>query len=92
MQQQDAERVVDLVGDAGGELAHAGQLLALTRASLVVSERAVRLLAARRTAAQLLDGVRQAHLDLGQALLDGDGVVAAGVVAAGAAVELVLGP
>ena len=40
--------------------------------------------------AQLLDGVGQAHLDLGQPLPDGHGVVAAGVVAAGPAVELVL--
>ena len=63
----------------------------LTSASLVVSSEMVGLLQLVDGLAQLLDGVGQAHLDLGQALPDGDGVVAAGVVAAGAAVELVLG-
>jgi hypothetical protein len=41
--------------------------------------------------AQLLDGIRQAHLGLGQAAVDGYGVLDARVVAAGPAVELVLG-
>ena len=44
LQQQDAERVVDLVGDAGRELAHAGQLLRLDQRLLGALERAVRLL------------------------------------------------
>ena len=91
VQQQDAQRVVDLVGDAGGELAHAGELLALDQGLLGRLQGEVGLLQLVHGLAQLLDRVGQAHLDLGQALPDGDGVVAAGVVAAGAAVELVLG-
>ena len=91
VQQEDAQRVVDLVGDAGGELAHAGELLALDQGLLGRLQREVGLLQLVDGLAQLLDGVGQAHLDLGQALPDGDRVVAAGVVAAGPAVELVLG-
>ncbi len=91
VQQEDAQRVVDLVGDAGGELAHAGELLALDQGLLGRLQGEVGLLQLVDGLAQLLDGVGQAHLDLGQALPDGDGVVAAGVVAAGPAVELVLG-
>ena len=42
-------------------------------------------------AAQFLHGVRETHLDLGHALPDRDGMVAARLVAAGATVELVRG-
>ena len=77
VQQQDAEGVVDLVGDAGGELAHAGELLALDQGLFGGLERVVGLLQLVDRLAQLLDGVGQAHLDLREALPDGHGVVAA---------------
>ena len=63
----------------------------LTRASLVLSSERCDSCSSSTRLAQLLYRVGQAHLDLGEALPDGHGVVAAGVVAAGAAVELVGG-
>ena len=51
----------------------------------------VRALQAGKRALQLLHQVRQAHAHLGEALADGDGLLPAGGVAAGAAVQLVLG-
>ncbi len=63
----------------------------LTRASLVVSRERLDCCSSSTVLRSSSTRVRQAHLDLGQALPDGDGVVAAGVVAAGPAVELVLG-
>ena len=91
VQQQDPQGVVDLVRDAGGELAHAGELLALDQGLLGRLQGAVGLLQFVDRPAQLLDRVRQAHLDLGQALPDRHRVIATALVAAGAAVELVLG-
>ena len=92
MQEQRAERVVDLVGDAGRQLAHAGQLARALEGLLGLFERPVRYLQFLVGGLQLLDGVGQAHVGVGQAGVDGVGVVDAGVVAAGAAVEQVLGP
>jgi hypothetical protein len=55
------------------------------------SDLTVRLFELVDRLAQALDRVRHAHLDLGESLPDGDGVLAAAVVPAGSAVEQVLG-
>ena len=57
----DAERVVHLVGDAGGQLAHARQLLGLDQRLLRAGEFLVREGQVTDRAAELLDAVRQAH-------------------------------
>ena len=91
MQEQRAQRVVDLVGDAGRQLAHAGQLAGALERLLGFFQGLVRLLQLLVRRAELLDGVGEAHIGVGQAGEHGVGVVDAGVVAAGAAVEQVLG-
>ena len=87
--QHDAQRIVHFVGDAGGQLAHAGQLFRLHEGFLGGRQLDVRRLDFPQRHAELVDRVRQAHLALGQPLVDGDGMLAAGVVAAGPAVQFV---
>ena len=91
MEEERAQRVVHLVRDAGGELAHAGELARPLEGLLGLFEGAVRDLQFLERASQLLDGVRQTHLRAGQSRVESTGVLQAGVVAAGTAVELVLG-
>ena len=89
--QHDAQRIVHFVGDAGGQLAHAGQLFRLHEGLLGGGQLDVRRLDFPQGHAELIDRVRQAHLGLGQPLVNGDGMLAAGVVAAGPAVQFVAG-
>jgi len=91
MHEHHPERVVDLVGDAGRELAHAGQLLGLHERLLSAGQFLVGGVELVHGPMQLLDGVGQAHLGFGQPHVHRRGMLDAGGVAAGAAVELVLG-
>ena len=68
-----------------------GQLLGVDEVPVHVAQLAPRHVELVADALGLLDHEGQAHRLLGQAAVDGDRLVAAGRVAAGAAVELVLG-
>ena len=74
---------------ARGELAHAGQFFGMHQRLARVFELFLGAGQFGDGLVQFLDGVRQAHLAFGEALVNGDGVFQAGVVAAGAAVEFV---
>ncbi len=91
MEKEGAQGIVHLVGDTGGQLAHAGQLARSLQGLLGVLERAVGFFELLIGGAQLLDGVGKAHLRAGQPGVEGVSMIEAGVVAAGAAVEQVLG-
>ncbi|MCU0252022.1 MAG: hypothetical protein MUE61_17630 [Vicinamibacterales bacterium] len=84
-----AQGVVHLVGDAGGQLAHARELLGLDERLLRAGQLLVGMGQFADGAAELLDAVGQAHRRFGQARVDRAGQVAAGRVAARAAVQLV---
>ncbi len=79
------------MGDAGGQLAHAGQLFRLHEGFLGGRQLDVRRFDFPERHAELVDRVRQAHLGFGQPLVDGNGMLAAGIVAAGPAVQFVAG-
>ncbi len=72
----DADRIVDLVRDAGDQAAERGQLLGLDQALLGVAQLGQRLLGALLGGAQLLlgaplgDGVLAEHLDRARHLAD----------------------
>ena len=87
--QYDAERVIDFMCDAGGQLTHAREFLGLHERFLGGSQLFVRFLEFAVGLAESIDGVGEAHFVFREPAVDGDGMFAAGFVAAGAAVQFI---
>ena len=87
--EDDAERVVDFMGDAGGQLPHAGEFLGLHQGLLSGGQLLVGILQFTISLAEPVDGIGEAHFVFGQSPVDRGSMFTAGFVAARAAVEFI---